>query len=109
MAVTITGSKYGDSILTAVGVTDVTIGVGTFNPSDFARTTPRLLALFSAAGAFKGISYARVCLNSTIIALERRFFDPKDGSEFTQAIGDIVLVSRWYCSKFTQCDCHRSS
>jgi hypothetical protein len=94
MSVTITGSKYGDVALSAVGTTTVTVGSGTFSSGDFARTTPRLVGLFSSAGAFKGISYVRAYVSTTELQLERKFFDPKDGAELTQVSGDILLVSK---------------
>lgn len=92
MSVNITGSKYGDSPITAVGTSTVTIGVPTFVVNDFK--VPRRAQLHSASGVKKGDAFVRACYNSTLIELETPFQNWKDGSTVTQAIGDIVLISK---------------
>jgi hypothetical protein len=94
MAVSITGSKYGDVALSAVGTTTVTVGSGTFSSGDFDALTPRLAALYASGGSFKGVAYVRRYVSATQLELETVFFNPSTGAAATQASGDIVHVSK---------------
>lgn len=93
MAVTITGGKYAIQALTAVGTTTVTIGTGTFVSGDFGATQ-RMVALYTSAGAFKGIAWVRRFTTTTVLELENQFVDPATGLYATQVVGDQILVSK---------------
>lgn len=91
--INITGGKYTNQALSAVGTTTVTIATATFVSGDF-NPTQRMVALFSSAGAFKGIAWVRRFTSTTVLELENQFVDPVTGLFATQAVGDIVMVSR---------------
>ncbi len=92
MPVAITGAKYPAASLSAVGVSTVTVSTSPFWWYDFNRT--RLLGLFTAAGVFKGLTWARSYVSTNQIQLERPFFDPCTQLNVAQVVGDQLLVSK---------------
>lgn len=91
--INITGGKYTTQTLSAVGTTSVTIGTSTFVSTDF-NPTQRMVALFTSAGAFKGIAWVRRFTSTTVLELENQFVDPVTGLFATQVVGDNLMVSR---------------
>jgi hypothetical protein len=91
--INITGGKYTNRPLSAVGTTTVTIATATFVSTDF-NPTQRMVALFTSAGAFKGIAWVRRFTSTTALELENQFVDPVTGLFATQAVDDILMVSR---------------
>jgi hypothetical protein len=91
--INITGGRYANQALSAVGTTTVTIATATFVAADF-NPTQRMVALHTSAGAFKGIAWVRRFVSTTSLELENRFVDPVTGLFATQVVGDILMVSR---------------
>jgi hypothetical protein len=92
MPFAITGAKYAAASISAVGTTTVQVSTAPFLSGDFART--RLLGLFTAAGVFKGLTWARRFVSTSQIQLERPFFDPCTQLNIAQVVGDQLLVSK---------------
>lgn len=91
--INITGGKYTTRALSAAATTTVTVGTATFVAGDF-NPTQRMVALFTSAGAFKGIAWVRRFVSTTQLELENQFVDPVTGLFATQAVGDNLMVSR---------------
>lgn len=98
MAIAITGSKYASAAVNAVGTTTVTVGTTPFVQTDF--NVSRLAALFSS-GALKGIAWVRRWVSTSQLELQTQFFDPATGNTVTQAVGDVVLVSKNFSESTT--------
>jgi hypothetical protein len=94
MALNIIGAKYAIQSLSAVGTTTATIATATFVSGDFSLTSQRMAALFTSAGAFKGIAWVRRFISTTQVELENRFVDPCTGLFATQLVGDQILISK---------------
>jgi hypothetical protein len=93
MAISITGSKYGNQTLSAVGTTTVTTSVAAFVAGDFV--VPRLIGLWdSTAATFKGMAWVRRFISTSQLELQSTIFDPATGLAVTQVAGDVLLVSK---------------
>ena len=93
MALNITGGKYALATVSVVGTTTLTTSTSTFVSGDFG-TTQRMVALYTSANVFKGITWVRRFTSTTALELENQFVDPCTGLFVTQAIGDKILVSK---------------
>ena len=93
MTSTVTGGKYASTTITTVGTNTVTASGAAFVQADFA--VQRLVGLWNSAGStFLGFAYVRSWVSATQLQLETPFFDPATGATITQAVGQIILVSK---------------
>ena len=100
MAISITGSKYGNLTLSSVATSTVTTSAAAFVAADFVA--PRIVGLWDSTGAsLKGFAWVRRFVSASQLELQTALFDPATGIAVTQSVNDVLLVSKNFAESVT--------